>query len=281
MEGRIADGNRGNHIVRMMKATVALALMLTLALAGGATAGPVLDRIQKKGELVVGMSGDQPPLNVTARDGRIIGLEADISSRLASDMGVKLRLAPMPFAELLPALSEGKIDLVLSGMTMTTNRNQRTAFAGPYYVTGKAFLTKQKTIASLKNADGIDAPEYIVTALKGSTSQMYVGKVLPKARLVTAVNYNEGLDLVLQDKAHVMVADYHFCAFAAFRYKEKGLTTVEAPFTFDPIGVAMPDGDPLLVNLVQNFIASLMGSGDLKKMTERWFKDGSWLKELP
>jgi len=281
MEGRIADGNRGNHIVRMMKATVALALMLTLAFAGGATAGPVLDRIQKKGELVVGMSGDQPPLNVTTREGKIIGMEVDISSRLASDMGVTLRLATMPFAELLPALSEGKIDLILSGMTMTTKRNLKTAFAGPYYVTGKAFLTKQKTIASLKNADGIDAPEYIVTALKGSTSQMYVEKVLPKARLVTAANYNEGLDLVLQDKAHVMVADYHFCAFAAFRYKEKGLTTVEAPFTFDPIGVAMPDGDPLLVNLVQNFLASLMGSGDLKKMTDRWFKDGSWLKELP
>ena len=51
--------------------------------------------------------------------------------------------------------------------------------------------------------------------------------------------------------------------------------------TFDPIGVAMPDGDPLLVNLVQNFLSTLIGSGDLKKMTERWFKDCSWLKELP
>jgi len=272
---------RGNRIVSVGKATVALTLLLTLAFAGAATAGPVVDRIQKRGELVVGMSGDQPPLNVTAREGKIIGLEVDIASRLASDMGVKLRLATMPFAELLPALSEGKIDLILSGMTMTTKRNTGTAFAGPYYVTGKAFLTKQKTIASLKNADGIDAPEYIVAALKGSTSQLYVEKVLPKARLVTTVDYGEALDLVLRDKAHVMVADYHFCAVAAIRYKEKGLTTVDAPFTFDPIGVAMPDGDPLLVNLVQNFLSSLMGSGDLKKMTERWFKDGSWLKELP
>jgi len=267
--------------VRMMKATVALALMSTLAFAGAATAGPVLDRIQKKGELVVGMSGDQPPLNVTTRDGKIIGLEVDISSRLASDMGVKLRLATMPFADLIPALSEGKIDLILSGMTATTKRNMKTVFVGPYYATGKAFLTKQKTIASLKNADGIDAPEYIVAALKGSTSQMYVEKVLPKAQLVTTVDYDEALDLVLRDKAHVMVADYHFCAVAVIRYKEKGLTTVEAPFTFDPIGVAMQDGDPLLANLVQNFITTLIGSGDLKKMTERWFKDGSWLKELP
>lgn len=267
--------------MRTIRVAIAMATVLTVAVAGAAAAGPVLDRIQRNGELVVGVSGDQPPLNATTRNGKIIGLEADIASRLASDMGVKLRLATMPFAELLPALSEGKIDLILSGMTMTTQRNRKVAFAGPYYVTGKAFLTKQKTIASLKNADGIDAPEYTVTALKGSTSQMYVEKVLPKAKLVPTVNYEEALALVLQDKAHAMVADYHFCAVAAARYKEKGLTTVEAPFTFDPIGIAMPDGDPLLANLLQNFIASLAGSGDLKKMTERWFRDGTWLSELP
>jgi polar amino acid transport system substrate-binding protein len=258
-----------------------VAVMMTNVFAGAATAGPVLDRIQKNGELVVGVSGDQPPLNAKTRDGKIIGLEPDIASRLASDMGVKLRLSAMPFADLLPSLSQGKIDLILSGMTVTTKRNAKVAFAGPYYVTGKAFLTKQKTIASLKNADGIDAPEYTVTALKGSTSQTYVEKVLPKAKLVAAADYTEALDLVLSDKAHAMVADYHFCAVAAFRHKEKGLTTVEAPFTFDPIGIAMPDGDPLLANLLQNFIAALAGSGDLKKMTDRWFRDGSWLSELP
>jgi polar amino acid transport system substrate-binding protein len=256
-------------------------LALTLVITGAAAAGPVLDRIQKKGELVVGMSGDQPPLNATTRDGKIIGLEADISSRMASAMGVKLRMASMPFSELLPALSEGKIDMILSGMTMTPTRNLKVAFVGPYYVTGKAFLTKMATIASLKNADGIDKPEYVVAALRGSTSQAYVEKVLPKARLVATKNYDEALDMVIRDKAHVMVADYHFCAVSAVRFKEKGLTTVTAPFTFEPIGVAMPDGDPLMVNWVQNFLVTLNGSGDLKKMTERWFNDASWLKELP
>lgn len=256
-------------------------LALALILAGGAEAGPVLDRIQKNGELVVGISGDQPPLNATTRDGKIIGLEPDIATLMASAMGVKLRIAGMPFADLLPALKSGKIDLIMSGMTMTAKRNMEVAFVGPYYVTGKAFLTKSKTIASLKNADGIDAPEYTVTALKGSTSQSYVEKVLPRAKLITTKNYDEALDMVIRDKAQAMVADYHFCAVSAFRYKEKGLTTVEAPFTFEPIGVAMQAGDPLLVNWVGNFFSTLGGSGDLKKISERWFNDGSWLKELP
>jgi polar amino acid transport system substrate-binding protein len=267
--------------MRKMQAFVALALVLTLAFPGAANAGPILDRIQKKGELVVGTSGDQPPLNATTKDGKIIGLEPDIASLMASAMGVKLTLAGMPFAQLLPALKEGKIDLILSGMTMTPKRNMEVVFVGPYYVTGKAFLTKLRTIASLKNADGIDKPEYTVTALKGSTSQMYVEKVLPHAKLVPTDTYDEALDLVVQDKAHAMVADYHFCAVSAFRYKEKGLITVDAPFTFEPIGIAMQEGDPLLVNWVENFLSVLDGSGDLKMVAERWFKDGSWLSELP
>ena len=267
--------------MRKMQAIVAVALALTLTFAGTATAGPVLDRIQKKGELVVGTSGDQPPLNATTRDGKIIGLEADIASLMASSMGVKLKLAGMPFAQLLPALKEGKIDLILSGMTMTPMRNMEVAFVGPYYVTGKAFLTKNRTIASLQNADGIDKPEYTVTALKGSTSQQYVEKVLPHAKLIPTDTYDEALELVIQDKAHAMVADYHFCAVSAFRFKDKGLTTVNAPFTFEPIGLAMQEGDPLLVNWVENFLSALDGSGDLKTLAERWFQDGSWLSELP
>jgi len=267
--------------MKKMWAIVLPVLALTLAFNGMAVAGPVLDRIQKKGELVVGTSGDQPPLNATTRDGKIIGLEVDISTRMASAMGVKLKLVSIPFAELLPALSEGKIDMILSGMTMTGKRNMKVAFVGPYYVTGKAFLTKDKTIASLKHADGIDKPEYTVVALKGSTSQLYVENVLPHAKLVPTKDYDEALDMVLRDKAQAMVADYHFCAVSAFRYKEKGLTTVEAPFTYEPIGVAMQDGDPLMVNWVQNFLVTLHDSGELKKMAERWFNDASWLKDLP
>jgi len=47
---------------------------------------------------------------------------------------------------------------------MSPGRNLKVAFVGPYYVTGQAFLTKKETFASLKNADGIDRPEYTVAA---------------------------------------------------------------------------------------------------------------------
>ena len=59
-------------------------------------------------------------------------------------MGVKLRLATMPFSELLPALEAGRIDMILSDMTMTPERNMKTAFAGPYFEVMSEWFSKLK-----------------------------------------------------------------------------------------------------------------------------------------
>src|SRR5262245_55015352 len=107
--------------------------MMLLTLAAGcapaSTAGPaptsVLGRIRTKGELVVGTAASMPPLNMTTKTGEIIGLEIDLARAMADAMRVKLRLAPMPFSDLLPALEAGQVDMILSGMSMTPERNMR------------------------------------------------------------------------------------------------------------------------------------------------------------
>ena len=78
-----------------------------------------------------------------------------------------------------------------------------------------------------------------------------------------------------------MVADYPFCMVSSHRYKDKKLATTDEPFTYEPLGIALPPNDPLLVNVLENFLMTLEGSGSLKRLTDRWFKDASWLNELP
>ena len=112
----------------------------------------MLDGIVQKGELVVGTAASMPPLNMTTKKGEIIGFEIDLARMMASAMGVKLRVEPMEFSKLLPALENGKVDMVLSGMTITPARNLKVAFVGPYFISGKAFLTKIETIAKAKEA---------------------------------------------------------------------------------------------------------------------------------
>jgi len=266
----------------MKKATFIVILVIVSIswFVGPASAGTAMNRILQRGELVVGITGNQPPLSATAKDGNVIGLDADIARAISSNMGVKLTFSKMTFAELLPALENGKVDLIISSMTMTLERNLKVAFVGPYYVSGKGILTKAENITALQASDGLNKPEFKVATLKNSTSQAFAEKAAPKAKMVATKSYDEAIDMLLNNKIDALIADYPFCAFAAFRYKEKGLVAGEAKLTYEPLGIAVLE-DTLLINWLQNFMMMLQGSGQLNALSERWFKDGSWIKELP
>lgn len=257
-----------------------LTFVLALSFATTAPAGTSLDHILQKGELVVGITGTQPPLNATTKDGKIIGFDAEIAAAIALNMGVKVKFSKMQFSELLPALEAGKVDMVLSSMTMTLSRNLKVAFVGPYYISGKGILTKAKTIGALQKAEGLNKPEFKIAALNGSTSQKFAEKTAPKAALITTKSYDEAVELLFQDKIDALIADYPFCAFSAFRYEDKGLIAGQSKLTFEPLGIAVSE-DTLLINWLQNFMMALEGSGQLKLMNQRWFQNGSWINELP
>lgn len=245
------------------------------------SATPAIDRIQKSGTLTVGMTGNMPPLNMTSEAGELMGYEVDLARAMARAMGVRANLQTMAFAELLPALEAGKIDLILSNMTITPGRNLKVAFVGPYFTSGKAFLTKKKTIALADEADDIDAKNTKLVALKGSTSQAFVETALPEAQLVTAKDYDEAVKMVLDDKVHALVADYPIAVVSVFRYPEQGLLSVVTTLTYEPIGVGVPAGDPLLVNWVENFLTIADRTGLLEELNRRWLLNADWLHKLP
>ncbi len=266
----------------MRKTTVGLVCVClsVLLISVHAAAGPVLDRILEKGELVVGTSGQQPPMTVRAKSGEIIGLDIDIARAVAQGMGIDVKFVTLPFAELLPNLEAGKVDMVISGMTITPNRNRNVAFVGPYYVSGKGILALEKRYAELQDANGLNAPEVVVATLENSTSQKFAETLMPKAKLALSPSYDGAVDLLLNSKADVMVADLPFCAFAAYRHQEKGLSAGKSPLTFEPLGIAMPE-DALLINWVQNFLNTLQGTGQLKKLHKKWLDGGSWIEQVP
>lgn len=245
------------------------------------SSSPVIDRIMDRGELVVGTMGKMPPLNMTTKDGKLIGLEIDLAESIAAAMSVKCRFDTMAFSQLMPALQAGKIDMILSDMTITPERNLKVAFVGPYFQSGKAFLTKIKTIAEADEAADLNKPSMKLVALKGSTSQAFAEKYIPEATLWAAADYDEAVKMVLNDEVHAMIADYPICVVSVFRYPDAGLLSVVTPITYEPIGIAVPAGDPLLINWLQNFLSGLKGSGRLEFLKKKWFARGDWLNKLP
>ena len=108
----------------------------------------------------MGLSATQPPLNMKNRAGEIIGLEVELAEILAQSMNIELRFVERPFAELIDALENDEVDLVISGMTITPERNARVAFAGHASAGSAEMEMLAGDIREWSAASGIQTPAF-------------------------------------------------------------------------------------------------------------------------
>jgi polar amino acid transport system substrate-binding protein len=264
----------------MKKMLLLLTVLCAFSLVGNAWAGPAMDAIAKRGELIIGTSGDYPPLTAKKKDGKPMGLDVDLANIIAEAMGVKAKILFIPFADLLGNLQAGKIDMIISNMTMTPKRNMQVVFVGPYFMSGQAVLTTKAASSAFKNLESLNKPEVTLAVPAGTTSALIAKEALPKATVTITKNMDEAISFLLAGKVKVVLSDAVTCTLAAGRFKEKNLITSD-PLTFEPIGIAIQPNDPHLANWLDNFLMLLKGTGALKDMTDKWINDTSWVADLP
>jgi polar amino acid transport system substrate-binding protein len=266
-------------ILALLILSVLLGACSTAGMGIGGAPSTAVDRILSSGVLRVGVSANQPPFNMRDKQGAVIGLDADLAKALASALNVEASFAVMPFGELLPALEAGEVDLVVSGLTMTPERNLKVAFAGPYFISGKAILTKSANLAAIESPGELGSIR--VSALAGSTSQQFVERFISEADLTVTPSYDEAVRMVVDGEVDAMVGDFPGCVLSVLRHPDAGLSTIVSPYTFEPIGIGLPPDAPLLTNLIENYLTLLEGTGLLEQLRAKWFADGSWLAQLP
>jgi ABC-type amino acid transport substrate-binding protein len=249
------------HNIRLV-AFAALTAISLLASSAATAQAPVLNRVVKTGTLRVGMSANQPPLNVKSKTGQMIGLEVDLAQGLAYALGFELEIVQKPFGQLLGALKKGKVDMVMSGVDITAERTRDFLFVGPYLLSGKSLVTTSKALAGAETVDDINTPDITFVALKNSTSQAFIKKNLPKAKLVTVDDYEKGVAMVIDNP-------------------DSGLVTLAEPLSVEPMGIAVSAKDTRFYNLIDNYIDAIEATGILSALRQKWFEDPSWLEELP
>ena len=253
--------------------TISLVLLISIQV----NAQSKLSKITKSGVIKVGMTGNQPPFSMASKDGSLMGFEVDLAESLAESMKLKLEIVQMPFKDLLPALEKGNVDVVMSGMTITAERNLKVPFVGPYIISGKSILTKSASLAKAQNAEDLNQSDLKITALNGSTSEKFVKTLLGDATFIGVDNYDDAVKNLLEDQANVMVADFPVCALTMLRHPEAELATLNAPLTIEPIGIAVAPNDALFLNFIENYFNALALVGLLEELEAYWFEDGSWL----
>jgi len=115
--------------------------------------------------LLVGVTPDAPPL-IFKQGGRIVGLEAELATALAKELNKSVRFLELEWNDLIPALLENRIDIIMSGMTITAMRQVRIAFTSPYLKTGQTVLAHREDLTKYSSTDSIKKTNRRVGFLK-------------------------------------------------------------------------------------------------------------------
>jgi polar amino acid transport system substrate-binding protein len=155
--------------------------------------------------LRVGMDLTYPPFEFKDSSGNPDGVSVRMAEALAAHLGRRLEIESMPFEGLIPGLSTGKIDLVISSMTATDERRKSIDFSDPYVTTELAILAaKDSTIIGI---DDLKTGTPTIAVRRGTTGESYAQEHLPNAKL-TSLTLDAACALeVSQGKAEAWIYD--------------------------------------------------------------------------
>lgn len=266
----------------MKKITMLLAVILAVVTfsSGSVFAADALAEIQKRGVLRIGMEPGYMPFELTNKKGEIIGFDVDMAKRMAKAMDVKLELVSTAWDGIIPALLTGKFDVIMSGMTLTQQRNITVNFATPYILIGQSILLKKELADTVKSYKDLNDAKYTVASKLGTTGEQATKRMIGNAKYISYETEQEGVMELVNGKIDAFIYDLPFNSIAVGQKGVGKIVHLDEPFTKEPLAWAIKRGDVDFLNWLNNFMAQVKYDGVYDKIYKKWFQDSAWMKEI-
>lgn len=227
--------------IRMASVVGLLAVLIC-----GCTALPEAPMPPSENALRVGVTPNYPPLIFRER-GEIDGLEADFARMLASDMGRTARFVELPWTGLIEALDGGRIDVIMSGMSITPERSAMVAFCEPYLRVGQLIMFRARDLYTFQQPRIVYLIETRIGVEKGTTGDLLVQRRCRQATRVAFASAEKAVEALLRDKVDVVVHDAPVLWRLAARHEGRGVFLNPAALTEEYLawGVALSNDDLL------------------------------------
>lgn len=218
--------------------------------------------------LRVGITPNYPPL-IMKQGEKAAGVECDFAVQLASDLGRPFQLLPIPWELLLEELEEGRIDIIMSGMTITPARRVRATFCDSYMNNPLVAISRRGESANFSSADSVLGWNGSVGVLEDTSADAFVrrsfsnAKIMPLSSRDDVVFYlaNQRIDLFIDDLA---------AAVGVVSRNENRLELVKIPLGTQELAWAVQLGDETLRRQANEALARWRETGLLDRILDRW-----------
>jgi polar amino acid transport system substrate-binding protein len=255
---------QAEKIMKFGKILISLLLALTFQLTYAAD-------VAVPSPLRIGTSADYPPLTFK-QDGAIQGMEADLATAVTEQLQVKSQMVEMPLGELITALHDNKIDVIMAGLSVTYERSKQVLFTKPYMNIGQMGLIREAELLRWSKPRAVYAKGIRIGVKAGTTGEAFAHKSLTDAKITSFTSINEGTDALADKRIDIFIHDaptiWHLSANS--RTQKAGLMGLYRLLTDEDLAWAVRLQDQELANALNKSLSALQANGTLDRLTQKW-----------
>lgn len=218
--------------------------------------------------LVMGTNAEFPPFETRGGDGGqdVVGFDVEMAKAIAAKVGLPLKIEEMKFDSLLPALSGGKVDMVLAGMTINEERRQNVDFSTPYY--------KATQVVLIRKGDPVPATKEDLKGKKiavqlGTTGDGAAVEIVGQENVRQFTSTMDAVVELMNSKVDFVIIDEQ----PAIQFQKKNsqdLELVRLAFDDEFYGVAVKKGNTELLDQINEALAEIVADGRYEQFVNQW-----------
>lgn len=244
--------------------TVTLWITLVSFLAGAAVASDTTtwEKIKKAGKITVGNSPDYPPFETLDDNGNRVGFDIDLLDAMCAHLGINAEFTTMDFGAIVTAVQSGQMNIGMSGFSITEERKEMVNFTTPYYISGQAVVTTEKT--------GIDS----IADLKGKRVAVGLGttgqKEAEKIEGITIQypdDYNVAFVMLKNGGSDAVICDL---PVAEAYMKSGGFKIVGKPLSYEEFAIITNKNNADVIKNLNDALAAVKKSGKYDELLKKW-----------
>ena len=252
------------------------AALLLLAVLGGCNATsrqyatlPEEGAAEDGNILRVGLTPDYPPV-IYIENKRLTGLEIDYAAALGPELGRRIRIVPLKFVDLIPALEAHDIDIIMSGMSITRLRSVRVAFCEPYLQVGQMVLVRTEDRVKYGVPQMMVITSDRIGVLKGTTGDIFVSDNCENARKIVYQSPDNAILDLKDGSIDMLVMDAPQVWMVAAENEAGELSMLPFQLTEEYLAWAVNKEDQRLLEQINNILKKWRQNGTISAVNRKW-----------
>ena len=233
---------------------------------------PTVQRIFKRGKLLVGTTGDYRPLSYSEADGNYWGFGIEMAEKIAERISVGIEFVQTSWPTLTAdVLAEPQtFDFAIGGITITDTRKETMLMSDGYLANGKTILCRSAEADRYKSLVDLDKPEVRVMVNPGGLNEKFANENLTHATIIVNQKNEDIPNQVAEGNADVMITEITEAPWYVQNDPRLAAPLLNTPFTHGQIGVLMRKGQDDLLQIVNNTIRQMKSDGTLRRLHEKY-----------